>query len=93
MGFPFVFAVIRAAIYLFIAVSVLNLDVSNADWPGLLLVVAGTAVAIAPIGILAGAAALAIKRGHVVSSTIIWVMTLLAGMVFPVAVLPPGWNG
>lgn len=88
VGFPFVFAVIRAAIYLLIAVSLLNLDVSNADWPGLLLVVAGTAVAIAPIGILAGAAALAIKRGHVVSSTIIWVMTLLAGMVFPVAVLP-----
>lgn len=88
VGFPFVFAVTRAGIYLFIAVSVLNLDVSNADWPGLFLVLAGTAAAIAPIGILAGAAALAIKRGHVVSSTLIWVMTLLGGMVFPVSVLP-----
>lgn len=88
VGFPFVFAVARAGIYLTIAVTALDLDVSSADWGGLLLVLLVTGAAIAPVGILAGAAALTVKRGHIVSSTAVYVMTLLGGMVFPVAVLP-----
>lgn len=90
VGFPFAFAVARAGLYLAIAATVMNLDVSSTDWVGLLLVLLATGAAIAPIGILAGAAALTIKRGHVLSSTAVYVMTLLGGMVFPVAVLP-GW--
>ncbi len=88
VGFPFWFAAARAGLYLAIATTVMNLDVSKADWIGLLLILLATGAAVAPIGILAGAAALIIKRGQVLSGTAIYLMTLLGGMVFPVAVLP-----
>jgi len=90
VGFPFAFALARVGLYLLIAWGALGLDVSEADWIGVALVLLATGVAIAPIGILAGAAALAIKRGNVLANTAIFLMTVLAGMAFPVAVLP-GW--
>jgi ABC-2 type transport system permease protein len=54
------------------------------------LVFLATGAAMAPIGILAGAAVLVMKRGQMISATIVYLMTILAGMVFPVSVLPDG---
>ena len=88
VGFPFAFALARAGLYLALAATVMDLDVSRADWFGLGLIMLATGAAIAPIGILAGAAALTIKRGHVFSATAVILMTIVGGMVFPVAVLP-----
>jgi len=88
VGFPFAFAVARASLYLALAATVMDLDVSRADWFGLGLIMLATGAAIAPIGILAGAAALTIKRGHVLASTAVVLMTIVGGMVFPVTVLP-----
>jgi len=45
VGFPFAFAVGRAGLYLAIAATVMSLDVSNADWLGLLLVLLATGAA------------------------------------------------
>ena len=88
VGFPFAFALLRAAVYIAIASLVLNLDVSHVNWGGLLLILLVTGASVAPIGILAGAAALVVKRGHILASTGVYVMTVLAGMAFPVSVLP-----
>ncbi len=45
-------------------------------------------VALAPIGILAGAAVLVMKRGQIVSGALVYLMSILAGMFFPISVLP-----
>ena len=90
VSFPFLFALVRLGIYTIFALTVLGLELPSADWPGFLLVLLTTGAAIAPIGILAGAAALVVKRGHVVASTGVYLMTFLAGMAFPISVLP-GW--
>jgi ABC-2 type transport system permease protein len=88
VGFPFFFASARAALYLVVAAILMDLDVTSASWPGLALVFLATGAAVAPIGILAGAAVLVMKRGQVISATLVYLMTILAGMVFPVSVLP-----
>jgi ABC-2 type transport system permease protein len=88
VGFPFLFASARAAFYLVVAAALMNLDVGSTSWIGLVLVFASTGAAIAPLGILAGAAVLVMKRGHIVSGTLVFLMSVLGGMVFPVSVLP-----
>jgi ABC-2 type transport system permease protein len=88
VGFPFAFASLRAGFYLIVAATLMDLDVSNTSWPGLGLVLLASGAALAPIGILAAAAVLVFKRGHIISATIVYLMTILGGMVFPVSVLP-----
>jgi ABC-2 type transport system permease protein len=88
VGFPFFFASARAAFYLLVAAILMDLDVGSTSWIGLALVFVATGAAIAPFGILAGAAVLVMKRGQLISGTLMFLMTLLAGMVFPVSVLP-----
>jgi ABC-2 type transport system permease protein len=88
VGFPFVFAAVRSTLYLVVAAAVLGLDVSETDWLGVMAIVIGAGLAMAPIGILAGAAVVVWKRGHIVSGTLVYGMTILAGMVFPVSALP-----
>lgn len=88
VGFPFFFASARAGLYLVVAAILMNLDLTNTSWVGLGLVFVATGAAVAPIGILAGAAVLVMKRGHVISGILVFLMTILGGMVFPVSVLP-----
>jgi ABC-type multidrug transport system permease subunit len=88
IGFPFVFAVFRATLYLAIAAAAMDLDVGQTDWFGLGCVLVASGVAMAPIGVIAGAAVLVFKRGHVVAGTLVYLLTILGGMVFPVSVLP-----
>lgn len=88
VGFPFLFAAVRAASYLAIAALLLDLDVSQTSWIGLTLVILAAGAALAPIGILAGAVVLVFKRGYAVSSTVMFLLTILGGMVFPVSALP-----
>ena len=87
VGFPFVFALAQAAFYL-AAASIMGLDASNASWGGLVVVLLVSGVALAPIGVLAGAAVLVFKRGQMIAGAIVYLMTLLGGMLFPVSVLP-----
>ena len=68
----------------------MGLDVGSTSWPGIVLVFLATGAAMAPIGILAGAAVLVMKRGQLISGTLVFLMSILAGMVFPVSVLPDG---
>jgi len=88
VGFPFLFASARAGFYLVVAAIWMELDLTGTSWTGLALVFLATGAAVAPIGILAAAAVLVLKRGDVISGTLVYLMTILAGMVFPVSVLP-----
>ena len=87
-GFPFVFALVRASAYLAIAGLAMGLDVSRTDWLGLATMFVVAALALATIGVLAGAVVLVLKRGEVLVSVCLFAMTLLSGAVFPVSALP-----
>jgi ABC-2 type transport system permease protein len=87
-GFPLVFAIARAAVYLVVAGVWMNLDLSQTSWPGviLLLLVVGTSLSV--FGILSGAIVLVLKRGEVLSGMLLFGMTVLCGSVFPISALP-----
>jgi ABC-2 type transport system permease protein len=88
VGFPFLFASVQAAFYLAVAALFLGLDVSETSWSGLVVVLLASALALAPIGVLAGAAVLVLKRGQMIAGAIVYLMTLVGGMLFPTSVLP-----
>lgn len=88
VGFPFVFASVRAALYLLVASFWMNLDASQTSWLGVVVMLVVAALALSPLGILSGALVLLYKRGAMLGATLIYAMTLLGGAVFPVTVLP-----
>lgn len=88
--FPLGFGVVRAAGYLAFAALFLELDASAADWGGVVVILVVSAVAFAPIGILAAGAAIVYKRASSVAGALVYTMTFVSGAVFPISVLP-GW--
>jgi ABC-type polysaccharide/polyol phosphate export permease len=88
VGFPFAFALGRAAIYLAIAALWLGLETSGASWLGLAIVLAASGAAIAPLGVIAAASVLVFKRGGPISAALMYALTILGGMVFPISTLP-----
>jgi ABC-2 type transport system permease protein len=88
VSFPFVFACFRASLYLVVASFWMHLDVSRTSWPGVAATLIGAAFALAPVGILAGALVLVVKRGVTVVAILVSAMGFLGGAVFPISVLP-----
>jgi ABC-2 type transport system permease protein len=88
VSFPFAFASLRASLYLIVASFWMHLDVSHTSWPGVAATLIGAAFALAPVGILAAALVLLVKRGLVVVGILVSTMGLLGGAVFPISVLP-----
>lgn len=89
-AFPILYAAIRAAVYLLIAIAFLNLASSSIDWVGVTVTLAAAAVSFLPLGILAAAAAIVFKRGQTVVAAATFAMTFAGGAFFPLAV-SPGW--
>jgi ABC-2 type transport system permease protein len=89
-GFPLLFAVSRAAVYLTVAGVWMDLDLSRTSWPGLILILLVTGLSLSVLGILSGAIVLVLKRGDVLANMVLFGMTVLCGSVFPISVLP-GW--
>jgi ABC-2 type transport system permease protein len=89
-GFPVSFATVRTAAYLLLAGTLLGLDVSEASWPGFVIVLLLSATAFVGIGILAGALVLVVKRADALTGAILFSLSLVSGAAFPVSVLP-GW--
>jgi ABC-2 type transport system permease protein len=88
IAFPFVFALVRASVYLAIAAPWMELDASRTSWLGVLVVLTVTAVALSGLGLLAGALVVVLKRGEALATMAIFAMTLLSGSVFPISSLP-----
>lgn len=91
-GFPFAFAMARAVIYLLIAGLFLQLDISQANWIGLVGMLFLAAAAFIPLGIALGALVIVFKRGEVLAAIVTFGLGLLSGALFPIAELP-GWAG
>jgi len=89
-GFPFLFAIIRAAFYILVAAVLLGLDLGGTDWIGFATVLLVAGIALSVLGILFGAVVLVIKRGEVLAGMVTFGMGLVSGAFFPVSVLP-GW--
>jgi len=87
-GFAFAFASVRAVLYLVIANVAFSANFSNADWPGFVVMIATTALAMAPFGIAVGAAVLVLKRADLLASLVSLALALLGGAFFPIEVLP-----
>jgi ABC-2 type transport system permease protein len=88
VSFPFVFGSMNAAVFLIIASFWMDLDVSQTSWPGAAAILTAAGFSLAPIGILAGAVVLLVKRGVAVVGGLVYAMTILGGALFPISVLP-----
>jgi ABC-2 type transport system permease protein len=88
IGFPFLFAVARASVYLLVAGAWLDVDFSNASWIGFAVVLLAAAAAFSSLGIVLGAVILVVKRGEVLVGLLTFSMAFVSGAYFPVSVLP-----
>jgi ABC-2 type transport system permease protein len=89
-GFPFVFAFLRAIVYIALAAAFLGVPVGHADWPGMALVLLTAGAALTGLGIALGGVVLVLKKGDVLASIAIFVLGLVGGALFSISVLP-GW--
>jgi ABC-2 type transport system permease protein len=87
-GFPFLFATLRAFVYLLLAAA-LGLQTSHADWAGVLVVLLAAAPDMAAIGIVLAAVALVVERGDVLARFAAFGLGFLSGAYFPVTELAP----
>ena len=85
---PMAYAMLRAAIYLTIVVFWLDVNVSEATWAGFGGVLVVTGLAMLSFGIAGCALVLVFKHGDLLVATLVLMMGLLGGALFPVAVLP-----
>jgi ABC-2 type transport system permease protein len=88
VGFPFLFGLFRAALYLGLAYAWIGLDVTTPSWPGVVVIFVTTGAALATIGIISGAFTLVFKGGVTVVGFGLFALALLSGSVFPISTLP-----
>jgi ABC-2 type transport system permease protein len=87
-GFPFLFATLRALVYLLIAAG-LGLETSHANWAGVAVVLLAAAPSMTAIGIVLAAVTLVIERGDVLGRFVAFGLGFLSGAYFPVSEFAP----
>jgi ABC-2 type transport system permease protein len=87
-GFPFLFGVIRGALYIAIGGLFLDLHLGDADILGFMLVLAATAGALSAVGVMLGAIVLVMKQGEALAAVVTFGFTMLSGALFPRDLLP-----
>jgi ABC-type transport system involved in cytochrome c biogenesis permease component len=87
-AFPFAFALTRATAYLVLASFWMDLNVSEITFVGVVSIFLLSATALACVGVVAAAVVLVLKRGDVLTSVLVFGMTLVSGSIFPVSALP-----
>jgi ABC-2 type transport system permease protein len=90
VAIPFIFAMVRAVVYITVAAVFLDLAVTHANWLGAGLMLLTTGAAMCAFGIAAGAFVLVVRRGAYFSGMLLFAMGFVSGAVFPASVLP-GW--
>jgi ABC-2 type transport system permease protein len=88
IGYPFVFALVRAAVYSAVAIAILDLRLPEASWIGFACVLAAASAALIGIGIALAAFTIVFKRGATLSWAVAIALGLAGGAYFPLAVLP-----
>jgi len=89
-GFPFLFATVRALLYLAIAWVWAGIGLGSASAVGFFVVLLMAAGAFFGLGILLGAVVLVVKRGDMLVGMLLFGMGFVSGGLYPVDVLP-GW--
>jgi ABC-2 type transport system permease protein len=89
-GWPFAFALARAAFYLLVAALLLDVDLSHASWAGAILVLLASGLALLGLGVALGALVIAFKRGNNIIGFVSLALGFAGGAFFPLSVLP-GW--
>jgi ABC-type multidrug transport system permease subunit len=87
---PFAFAFGRVVVYLLVAATLLDVDLSNASWAGVFLVLLAAGLALLGLGIALGALVVAFKRGNNLLGFVALALGFAGGAFFPLDVLP-GW--
>ncbi len=91
--YPLVFALLRTAVQIALAVAVFGMRLGHINVPAFLVVLILTAVCFVSLGMLSASFLLVYKLGNPVSWFFGSVSGLLGGLLFPVAVLPPWLRG
>lgn len=91
--YSLVFALLRTAIHLALAVAVFGMKLGTINIPGFLLVLILTAVCFLSLGMLSAGFLLVYKLGNPISWLFGSVSGLLGGVLFPVSVLPAWLRG
>ncbi|HEX2694530.1 MAG TPA: ABC transporter permease, partial [Acidobacteriota bacterium] len=91
--YPLVFALLRTAVQLALAMAVFGMRMGHVNVPALLVVLVLTSSCFLSLGMLSASFTLVYKLGNPVSWLFGSVSGLLGGMLFPVAVLPPWLRG
>jgi ABC-2 type transport system permease protein len=87
-AYSFVFATLRAGLYVLAAGLLLDLDLSQTNWPAFVLMLLVIGVALTAIGILLGGVVLLVKRARALPGLVTLVLGLLGGAYFPISALP-----
>jgi ABC-2 type transport system permease protein len=86
--YPFVLLSLRTAIYLGWGAALFGFPLRAANWPGAFLVLGASILAFAGLGILSASYLLVFKRGNPMNWALVGISSVVAGMMYPVSVLP-----
>lgn len=86
--FHFSFGTVRAFLYLLVAFLGLGIGLSQASWPGLILVLLASGLAMTAVGIALSSFVLLLRRAEFLVAMAVLALTLLGGAFFPISVLP-----
>jgi ABC-type multidrug transport system permease subunit len=89
-SWPFAFALLRTAVYLLVAATLLDVDLSHASWTGCFLVLLAAGLALLGLGVALAALVVAFKRGNNLLGLVAVALGFAGGAFFPLDVLP-GW--
>lgn len=87
-GYPFLFSMGRAAVYILVGGSLLGVDFGNADWVGFVVMLLVSALAFGSLGIILGGVMLVVKKGEALVGLFTYALGILGGAFFPIATLP-----
>jgi ABC-2 type transport system permease protein len=87
--YPFAATTLRIAVYLGWAAALFDFPLNAANWLAVVAVLMATLLAFSGLGVLSAAYLLLFKRGNPAKWLILGVSSVVGGMLFPVAILPP----
>jgi ABC-2 type transport system permease protein len=86
--YSFIWATIKSVIYLLLGVLLFDLDLSNANFLGVALMLFLTITAFSGFGILAASFVMVLKKGDPINFILSNLSKLLGGFYYPISVLP-----
>ena len=86
--YPFLITTVRIAIYILWGALLFHFPLRDANWPGVIVVLAASLLSFSGLGILSASYLLLFKRGNPAKWLLIGLWSVAGGMLFPVTILP-----